>query len=104
MVIDQGTLLDSVEYNIEQTAVQVSQAVKELDVATKCVFTDVIFTSSLIMRLVPRFCRVQVPEKYWEEELYIPPFTYHFRIDHRPHLQTPTSFLFHCDAPAAFIR
>lgn len=35
MVIDQGTLLDSVEYNIEQTAVQVSQAVKELDVATK---------------------------------------------------------------------
>ena len=46
MVIDQGTLLDSVEYNIEQTAVQVSQAVKELNVATKCVFSDVIFTSS----------------------------------------------------------
>ena len=47
MVIDQGTLLDSVEYNVEQTAVQVAQAVKELDVATKCVFSDVIFTSSL---------------------------------------------------------
>ena len=47
MVIDQGTLLDSVEYNIEQTAVQVSQAVKELDVATKCVFFDVIFTLGL---------------------------------------------------------
>lgn len=46
MVIDQGTLLDSVEYNIEQTAVQVSQAVKELDVATKYVHSDVIFTSS----------------------------------------------------------
>ena len=46
MVIDQGTLLDSVEYNIEQTAVQVSQAVKELNVATKCVFFNVIFTSS----------------------------------------------------------
>jgi len=46
MVIDQGTLLDSVEYNIEQTAVQVSQAVKELDVATRCVFSDVIFTSN----------------------------------------------------------
>jgi len=47
MVIDQGTLLDSVEYNIEQTAVQVSQAVKELDVATRCVFSDVILTSGL---------------------------------------------------------
>lgn len=35
MVIDQGTLLDSVEYNIEQTAVQVQEAVKELDVATR---------------------------------------------------------------------
>jgi syntaxin 16 len=46
MVIDQGTLLDSVEYNIEQTAVQISQAVKELDVATRCVFFDVIFASS----------------------------------------------------------
>lgn len=37
MVIDQGTLLDSVEYNIEQTAVQVQDAVKELDMATQCV-------------------------------------------------------------------
>ncbi|KAG9316355.1 t-SNARE [Chiua virens] len=35
LVIDQGTLLDSVEYNIEQTAVHVSEAVKELDVATR---------------------------------------------------------------------
>jgi syntaxin 16 len=37
LVIDQGTLLDSVEYNIEQTAVQVQQAVAELDVATRSV-------------------------------------------------------------------
>ncbi|THH00782.1 hypothetical protein EW026_g1806 [Hermanssonia centrifuga] len=35
LVIDQGTLLDSVEYNIEQTAVQMSDAVKELDMATR---------------------------------------------------------------------
>ncbi len=35
LVIDQGTLLDSVEYNIEQTAVHVSEAVKELDTATR---------------------------------------------------------------------
>ena len=38
MVIDQGTLLDSVEYNIEQTAVQMEDAVKELDIATTYVF------------------------------------------------------------------
>ncbi|TFY77478.1 hypothetical protein EWM64_g6536 [Hericium alpestre] len=37
LVIDQGTLLDSVEYNIEQTAVQIGEAVKELDTATRCV-------------------------------------------------------------------
>ncbi|KAJ3965915.1 hypothetical protein EV361DRAFT_872816, partial [Lentinula raphanica] len=38
LVIDQGTLLDSVEYNIEQTAVQVKDAVQELDIATRQVF------------------------------------------------------------------
>ncbi|EJU04277.1 t-SNARE [Dacryopinax primogenitus] len=37
LVIDQGTILDSVEYNIEQTATHVEEAVKELKVATQCV-------------------------------------------------------------------
>jgi syntaxin 16 len=36
LVIDQGTLLDSVEYNIEQTSVQMAEAVTELDMATRC--------------------------------------------------------------------
>src|ERR1700722_8330592 len=35
LVIDQGTLLDSVEYNIEQTAVYVQEAAKDLVVATR---------------------------------------------------------------------
>jgi syntaxin 16 len=35
LVIDQGTLLDSVEYNIERTAVDLEESVKELKVATK---------------------------------------------------------------------
>ncbi|KAI0769602.1 t-SNARE, partial [Trametes elegans] len=35
LVIDQGTLLDSVEYNIEQTAAHMEDAVRELNVATK---------------------------------------------------------------------
>jgi syntaxin 16 len=34
LVIDQGTLLDSVEYNLEQTAVHVGEAARELGVAT----------------------------------------------------------------------
>jgi len=37
LVIDQGTLLDSVEYNIEQAAVHVTEAVKELNIATRFV-------------------------------------------------------------------
>lgn len=37
LVIDQGTLLDSIEYNIEQASVHVAEAVKELDVATRFV-------------------------------------------------------------------
>jgi len=61
MVIDQGTLLDSVEYNIEQTAVQVSQAVEELNVATKyqkntgrrsCIFLLLLIIFGLIIVLI----------------------------------------------------
>lgn len=35
LVIDQGTILDSIEYNVEQTVVHVQEAVKELQVATR---------------------------------------------------------------------
>jgi len=34
LVIDQGTLLDSVEWNIEQVSVRVEDAVEELKIAT----------------------------------------------------------------------
>ena len=37
LVIDQGTLLDSVEFNIEQTAVHMEDSVKELTIATRYV-------------------------------------------------------------------
>jgi syntaxin 16 len=47
LVIDQGTLLDSVEYNIEQTTVQVAEAVKELDLATRYVNSISCFGSQL---------------------------------------------------------
>jgi len=61
MVIDQGTLLDSVEYNIEQTAVQMSQAVKDLGVATEyqrntgrrsCIFLLLLIIFGLIIVLI----------------------------------------------------
>jgi hypothetical protein len=55
LVIDQGTLLDSVEYNVEQTAVHVAEAVRELDVATRCVR---VFVSSLFLALPS--CRSRV--------------------------------------------
>ena len=38
LVIEQGTILDSIEYNIERTAVAVEGAVHELNVAKGCVF------------------------------------------------------------------
>jgi syntaxin 16 len=44
MVIDQGTILDSIEYNIEQTVVHVQEAVKELKVATQYVLVSTYLT------------------------------------------------------------
>jgi syntaxin 16 len=35
LVIDQGTILDSVEYNMENTTIHMQEAVKELDIATR---------------------------------------------------------------------
>ncbi|KAL6310328.1 t-SNARE [Sparassis latifolia] len=61
LVIDQGTLLDSVEYNIEQTAAQMEEAVKELTVATKyqkntgrrsCIFLLLLIIFGLIVVLI----------------------------------------------------
>ena len=37
LVIEQGTILDSIEYNIERTAVAMEGAVHELNVAKGCV-------------------------------------------------------------------
>ncbi|PFH51488.1 hypothetical protein AMATHDRAFT_142393 [Amanita thiersii Skay4041] len=61
LVIDQGTLLDSVEYNIEQTATHMQEAVKELDVATRyqrntgrrqCIFLLSLIIFGLIIVLI----------------------------------------------------
>ncbi|TEB38381.1 t-SNARE [Coprinellus micaceus] len=61
LVIDQGTLLDSVEYNVEQTAVHLEGAVEELKVATKyqkntgrrkCIFLLLLIIFGLIVVLI----------------------------------------------------
>ncbi|KAF9520318.1 hypothetical protein BS47DRAFT_1335923 [Hydnum rufescens UP504] len=61
MVIDQGTILDSVEYNVEQTALHVQEAVKELDIAIhyqrntgrrKCIFLLVLIIVALVLVLI----------------------------------------------------
>ncbi|KAH9940506.1 t-SNARE [Epithele typhae] len=61
LVIDQGTLLDSVEYNIEQTAVHMEDAVRELDTATRyqkntgrrqCIFLLLLIIFGLIVALI----------------------------------------------------
>lgn len=40
LVIEQGTILDSIEYNIERTAVSMEGAVHELNVAKGCVLVS----------------------------------------------------------------
>ncbi|KAG7449517.1 t-SNARE [Guyanagaster necrorhizus] len=61
LVIDQGTILDSVEYNIEQTAAHVSEAVQELNTATryqkstgrrKCIFLLLLIIFGLIIVII----------------------------------------------------
>jgi syntaxin 16 len=46
LVIDQGTILDNVEYNIQQTAIHMEDAVKELDIATRYVTSTFPFWSA----------------------------------------------------------
>ncbi|PAV18698.1 t-SNARE [Pyrrhoderma noxium] len=61
LVIDQGTVLDSIEYNIEQTAVEMHDAVKELKMAEgyqkntgrrKCIFLLLLIIFGLIIVLI----------------------------------------------------
>ncbi|KAI5123921.1 hypothetical protein M0805_006339 [Coniferiporia weirii] len=61
LVIDQGTLLDSIEYNIEQTSVHMAEAVTELNIAEgyqkntgrrKCIFLLLLIIFGLIIVLI----------------------------------------------------
>ena len=105
MVIDQGTLLDSVEYNIEQTAVQMSDAVRELDIATTYVLllsfhwfkrsqlTNLFVSYRLMISLhahVLLFAK-QISAKYRQTEMHFPVVTHHCRLDSRSRSETTTT-------------
>ncbi|KAG7098555.1 hypothetical protein E1B28_000489 [Marasmius oreades] len=71
LVIDQGTLLDSIEYNIEQTAVEMDEAVKELNTATRyqkstgrrsCIFLLLLIIFGLIIAIIYKPRRHPKPE------------------------------------------
>jgi len=80
LVIDQGTLLDSIEYNIEQTSVQVSEAVKELDIATRYASLQ---QSNWLSHDHPFG---QVSEEHWAPEDHLPLASYHFWLDYHLNL------------------
>lgn len=48
MVIDQGTMLDRIDYNIENMSVNVKAADKELNVVCVSLFRDVAYNANLI--------------------------------------------------------
>jgi len=61
LVIEQGTVLDSIEYNIDNTVVHMEEAVRELDTATryqkntgrrKCIFLLILIIFGLILILI----------------------------------------------------
>ena len=90
LVIDQGSLLDSIEYNIEQTAVQMHDAVKELDVATTYALTCT-FSFPLTHALL------QLPAQYRPKEMHSSIANCHIWSDHSPHSQTPQTPYFGYD-------
>ena len=93
LVIDQGTLLDSVEYNIEQTAVQMSEAVKELNVATRYVSVLCGLTADhMNIDSSYRDC-IQISEEHGTTEMHFSPAPHHIRSYSCAHIQASTTFL-----------
>jgi hypothetical protein len=86
LVIDQGTLLDSVEYNIEQTSVHMAEAVHDLDVATKLVSDNRSTPAELNVDIV-----WQVPEEHGSAEVHLSAPSDHLWPHRCSHLQAPPS-------------
>jgi hypothetical protein len=93
LVIDQGTLLDSVEYNIEQTAVQMSEAVQELNMATKYV-CHLVSDSIPAGLLTCNSAISQIPKEHGEAEVYFPADSCHHCTRPRADIQAQTTPFF----------
>ncbi|KAJ8696873.1 t-SNARE affecting a late Golgi compartment protein 2, variant 2 [Pleurotus ostreatus] len=87
LVIDQGTLLDSVEYNIEQTAVNMQDAVRELNVATR--YFEAAYLCGPALEIDHRFI-LQLSEKHWKAEMHFLAVADHSGAHFGAHLQTKT--------------
>lgn len=87
LVIDQGTLLDSVEYNIEQTAVNMQDAVRELNVATR--YFEAAYLCGPAFEIDHRFI-LQLSEKHWKAEMHFLAVADHSGAHSGAHLQTKT--------------
>ena len=85
MVIDQGTILDSVEYNLERTNTYLQDAEKDLVVATKYVTIAWDVTISLTG------ASLKVPKKHWPTEVYLSPLPHHHWAHPRAHFQATTA-------------
>ena len=79
-MIDQETLLDSIEYNIEQSSVHIAEAAKELDAATQYV----LFPQAL-QCWASSFA--QLSEEYWPSQDYFSPVAHHIWVNCHPYLQ-----------------
>lgn len=95
LVIDQGTILDSVEYNIEQTTVHVQEAAKQLHIATRFVSADAriggLESVSLTLGSLAGLFTSQISKEHRAPEMYLPPRPHHYRLDPCPDFQTSTT-------------
>ena len=91
MVIDQGTMLDRIDYNVEQMGTEVKAADKELNVV--CFWH---LSSERVGRKIDMFTHKgnQLPTTYHETKSTSPPRHHNCRLDHHPARQTEKSFVF----------
>lgn len=104
LVVEQGTVLDSVEYNVQQTAKQMDDAVQELHVARryqsntgkrKCILLLILLIIGMILILIYKPRRHSSPSPQPSGGLGVapppPPTTSHNGWE-RPHMYATATF------------
>jgi hypothetical protein len=97
LVIEQGTILDSIEYNIERTAVAMEGAVHELNVAKGCVLSLSAISLSrkrtLWYNSDPCLSTSQIPAECRSETMHLFTSCAYRGCHNHSHLQTKTTQL-----------